>query len=53
MKILKWYSAIIVTFGVLSACVEFLDTEEFGLFFVVVVMFVPIIYYLWKMVADK
>jgi hypothetical protein len=51
MKVLKWWSALIVTFGFLGASFEALETEEFAIFFALLIMFAPVVYYLWRLVA--
>ena len=53
MKVLKWWSALLVTFGFTGASIEALDAEEFAIFFALLIMFAPVVYYLWRLVADK
>ena len=53
MKILKWYAAILVTFGAFAGCYDALEYEDYALFFGILVLFAPVVYYLWRLVAKE
>lgn len=48
MKILAWYTTIIMTLGYFFTAVDYLDAFDFGGFFILLILGAPILYYLWK-----
>ncbi len=52
MNVLKWYSAIVVSYGTL-ACLQGYIAAQDATDFWAVVMFAPVVFYLWKQVVKE
>jgi len=53
MKILKWYSAIAVSYSILACFQSWAVNTQDSISFWAVVMYTPIAFYLWKIIAEE